>query len=141
VRVEGRIQREGYRSRLRMSQRRTRSARAKDQEKGPNPGIRRSAVGLRLAWSGFFFNSSGTLLRFVDANGDGVADGPGQVMYTEAIGVWTGLRVAGNLVVVVSVRGGSERITVLRMNGGPATPYTLVGALSFAFPAGWEHKS
>jgi len=76
--------------------------------------------------TGSYFNSSGTLLRFVDANGDGVADGPGQVMYTDPVGVWTDLRVAGNLVFVTSAKQNAGRITILRMNNGPAAPYTAV---------------
>src|SRR5688572_19433904 len=91
--------------------------------------------------SGSYFNSTGTLLRFVDADGDGVADGPGAVVYSDPIGVLTGFQTAGNLVFLTSVKAGQERISILRMTGGPAGPYTLVGTLNFAFPAGWEHKS
>ena len=43
--------------------------------------------------SGTFFASSGALLRFTDTNGDGVADGPGQVMYSDLLGVWVALKV------------------------------------------------
>jgi glucose/arabinose dehydrogenase len=59
--------------------------------------------------TGSYFNSSGTILRFVDANGDGVADGPGQVMYTDPVGVWTDLRTAGNLVFVTSAKPNADR--------------------------------
>jgi len=88
-----------------------------------------------------FFASSGALLRFTDANGDGIADGPGQVMYSDLNGVWVALKVAGPLVFITSARQGAEGITILRMNSGPASPYTFVGTLDFTFPAGWEHKS
>jgi hypothetical protein len=46
--------------------------------------------------SGSFFNSSGALLRFTDSNDDGVADAVPQVMYADPVGVWVGLKVAGN---------------------------------------------
>ena len=88
-----------------------------------------------------YFGSSGSLLRFVDANGDGVADGQGAVVYTDPAGVLTAVEAAGNLVFLTSVRDGQEHISILRMTGGPAGPYTLVGTLNFAFPADWEHKS
>ena len=91
--------------------------------------------------TGTFFASSGALLRFTDTNGDGVADGPGQVMYSDLLGVWVALKVAGPLVFITSARMCSERITILRMNNGPALPYAFVGTLDFTFPANWEHTS
>src|SRR5262245_59062083 len=91
--------------------------------------------------SSTFFASSGALLRFTDTDGNGIADGPGQVMYSDLLGVWVGVKVVGPFVFISSVRQGSDRITVLRMNSGPAVPYTFVGTLDFTFPATWEHKS
>src|SRR6185503_16934788 len=91
--------------------------------------------------SGSYFNSTGAVLRFVDADGDGVADGPGAVVYSDPVGVLTAVQAAGNLVFVTSAKAGQERISILRMTGGPAGPYSLVGTLNFAFPANWEHKS
>jgi glucose/arabinose dehydrogenase len=88
-----------------------------------------------------FFASSGALLRFTDTNGDGIADGPGQVMYSDLVGVWVALKVMGPLVFITSAQVGSERITILRMTNGPALPYTLVGTLNFTFPPNWEHKT
>ena len=90
---------------------------------------------------GTYWASSGELLRFTDSNGDGIADGPGQLMYSDPVGVWTGLAVAGNLVFIVSAKANLERIVVLKMNNGPASPYTFVGTLNFTFPANWEHKT
>jgi len=91
--------------------------------------------------TGTFFASSGALLRFTDTNSDGIADGPGQVMYSDLLGVWVALKVAGPLVFITSARMFSDRITILRMNNGPALPYTFVGTLDFTFPANWEHTS
>ena len=110
----------------------------------PTGMVRLSDGSILIATSnptGSYFNSSGTLLRFVDANGDGVADGPGQVMYTDSVGVWTDLRVAGNLVFITSAMQNAGRITILRMNSGPASAYTAVGRLDFTFLANWEHQS
>lgn len=91
--------------------------------------------------SGTFFASSGALLRFTDTNRDGIADGPGQVMYSDLLGVWVALKVAGPLVFITSARESSERITILRMNNGSALPYALIGTLDFTFPADWEHTT
>ena len=71
---------------------------------------------------GSYFASTAELLRFVDANNDGVADGPGTVMYSDLAGALTSLRVAGNLVFITSVAATIERISILRMSGGPAAP-------------------
>src|SRR5947209_2422598 len=88
-----------------------------------------------------YWASSGELLRFTDTNGDGIADGPGQLMYSDPVGVWTGLAVTGNMVFIMSAKDGANRIIVLKMNNGPASPYTFVGTLNFTFPGIWEHKS
>ncbi len=94
----------------------------------PNPG-------------GNLFNSVGELIRLVDANNDGHADGPGTVLYTGLPGAVTGVKKAGNLVFVTSAAGGQERISVLRVGASPSSRLTLVGSLRFGFPAGWEHIS
>ena len=91
--------------------------------------------------NGAYWFSSGELLRFTDTNDDGIADGPGQLMYSDPVGVWTGLAVTGNMVFIMSAKDGENRIIVLKMNNGPASPYTFVGTLNFTFPGIWEHKS
>src|SRR5439155_22596264 len=88
-----------------------------------------------------YWASSGELLRFTDTNGDGIADGPGQLMYSDPVGVWTGLAVTGNIVYIMGAKDGENRIIVLKMNNGPASPYTFVGTLNFTFPGIWEHKA
>lgn len=91
---------------------------------------------------GNYFASTGTLLRFIDANNDGIADGPGQIMYSGLPGSLTSLRTAGNLVLVTSSKQQHEAIWVLRMGATPSDPYTLVGSLSFSFPvASWDHTT
>jgi glucose/arabinose dehydrogenase len=91
--------------------------------------------------SGTFYQSSGQLIRLVDADGDGVADGPGTVLYAGLPGALSSPRQAGNLFFVTTSAPGSERIAVLRAGATPADPLTLVGNLFFAFPAGWEHTT
>src|SRR5579862_3624084 len=72
-------------------------------------------VGTSNPTGGSFFNSVGELVRLVDADGDGVADGPGTVLYTGLPGEVSSMRVAGSLVLVTSAQTGSERISVLRL--------------------------
>ncbi len=90
---------------------------------------------------GNYYDSTGTLLRFVDSDGDGVADGPGQVLYSGLPGTLTSLQTAGDLVFVTSSQPGSESIWVLRMGASPSDPYSLVGSINFAFPSIWEHTT
>src|SRR5947208_21240 len=47
-----------------------------------------------------FFNSTGKLLRMVDADRNGVADGPGTVLYGGLAGGLTSVRIGGTLVFV-----------------------------------------
>jgi glucose/arabinose dehydrogenase len=91
--------------------------------------------------NGAFWFSSGELLRFTDTDNNGIADGPGQLMYSDPVGVWTGLAVAGNMVFIMSAKDTANRIIVLKMNNGPASPYTFVGTLNFTFPGIWEHTA
>jgi hypothetical protein len=91
--------------------------------------------------TGNYFNSTGAVVRLVDANHDGVADGPGTVLYSGLPGSLTAVRQGGQVIFVTSSQAGSERITVLRAGPTPADPLTLVGSINFAFPAGWEHTT
>ena len=86
-----------------------------------------------------YFNSTGVLLRLVDADGDGAADGPGTVLYSGLPGPLTTVRQAGGFAFVVSAKGGSERISFLRQGKDPGTPYVLEGSMNFSFPDDWEH--
>src|SRR4051812_18592030 len=81
-----------------------------------------------------FYNTTGQLLRFTDANGDGVADGAGQVLYNGLPGGVTAVHQAGEFILTTSSAAGSERISVLRTGATPGTPLTLVGSINFSFP-------
>ena len=85
-----------------------------------------------------FFLTKGKLVRFVDANQDGVADGPGVVLYDNLPGSLTDLRVVGNLVFVT---GQAKPIVVLRAGATPADPLTLVGRIGIDYPPSWEHPN
>src|SRR6267378_3537265 len=86
-----------------------------------------------------FFNSTGKLLRFVDANNDGIADGPGTVLYSGVLpGSQTSVRVAGSLVFVT---GQYKPITILRAGASPSSPLTLVGSFGIGYSGSWFHPN
>ena len=91
--------------------------------------------------AGSYFNSPSRLIRLVDGDGDGVADGPGTVLYDGLPGGVTTVRVAGEFVLVTDSQAGAEGITVLQAGATPADPLTLAGAIHFSFPSGWEHTT
>ncbi len=93
---------------------------------------RQSFVGSSL------LNSDGELVRLVDADRNGIADGPEQVLASglEAI---TSVRRAGDLVVVATGAIGTPRLHVLRLGAAPADPLTPLGSLDFALPLPWSH--
>jgi hypothetical protein len=88
-----------------------------------------------------FFDSTGELLRFTDADGDGVADGPGQVLFNGLPGEVTALHPAGEFILATSSQSGSERISVLRAGATPDASLTLVGSINFSFTSFWDHTT
>ena len=84
-----------------------------------------------------YFSSNGRLVRFVDANHDGVADASGATLATGLQGGLTSVRIAGNLVFVT---GQKKPIYVLRLGATPASALTVLGQINFTYPSGsWEH--
>jgi glucose/arabinose dehydrogenase len=98
-------------------------------------------AGLSNPTGGNLYNSTGELRRFVDANGDGVADDAGTVLFSGLPGVVTSVRQAGNLCLVLSSLPGSEQIAVLRFGATPADQLSSVGTIRFSFLANWEHTT
>jgi glucose/arabinose dehydrogenase len=85
-----------------------------------------------------FFNSTGKLLRLVDANEDGIADDQGSVLYGSLPGSQTAVRVAGSLILTTGQR---QPITVLRTGPSPGSPLALVGRIIIAYPGSWYHPN
>jgi glucose/arabinose dehydrogenase len=84
-----------------------------------------------------FFNSNARLLRFVDANKDGFADGPPTVLFNGLTGGITSVQIGGQLVFVT---GQNKPIAVLRMGATPAAMFTMVGRLDINYGGGgWLH--
>ena len=86
-----------------------------------------------------FWNSTGQIIRLTDTNLNGIADGPGTVLYTGLPGGQTSLRKCGNLVFVTG-QGVGRPISILRVGATPSAPLTSVGAINVNYPSGgWYH--
>jgi hypothetical protein len=87
--------------------------------------------------SSSYFTSNGRLVRFVDANKDGVADAAGLTLVTGLSGGLTSLRIGGKLVFTT---GQKKPIAILRLGATPSSPITLIGTITFTYPSGgWLH--
>jgi len=86
-------------------------------------------------------SGNANLIRFVDSDHNGVADGPGSVAYTQiGGGAVTGLVKAGDYVVAgTSNKSPNQAITILQPGANPADPLNAIGSLNLTFPANWEH--
>jgi glucose/arabinose dehydrogenase len=83
-------------------------------------------------------NSDGELVRFVDADLDGLADGPGQVLASGLHAV-TSLRVVDDLAFVATGAIGNPRIEVWRLGAAPDDPLTFLGRVDVTLPLPWRH--
>jgi glucose/arabinose dehydrogenase len=83
------------------------------------------------------FESTGALLRLVDADGDGCADGAGTVLYTGFAGPITSLRRAADVIVVSA----AQRLLVLRAGAMPGSPLSFEGSLDLSYASGWSHNT
>jgi len=93
--------------------------------------------------SSLFGSTSGRLVRLVDADGDGVADGPPTVLASgpDLPGLVTSVRRVGELVIALSSQSGNQAITFWRTGETPAAPLAYAGRVGFAFPSGFEHTT
>ncbi|MSV30503.1 MAG: hypothetical protein EXQ52_17430, partial [Bryobacterales bacterium] len=66
-----------------------------------------------------FFGTPGNLVRFTDTNHDGIADGPGTLVFSNLPRIMTSVRRAGDLVLTMSDNGGQPVISVLRPGANP----------------------
>ncbi|MCP5525442.1 MAG: hypothetical protein H7A47_01375 [Verrucomicrobiales bacterium] len=90
-----------------------------------------------VAPGGSLFSSTVEILRFVDADNNGVADGPGQSVFSApAPGPATAIRFAGDHLLVAT----GPSILVLGRDAGAGLSFSQVGAVNFSFPAPWSHR-
>lgn len=83
-----------------------------------------------------YFSSTARLVRLVDANRDGFADGPATTLISGLTGGLSSVRISGGLIFVT---GQSRPIYVLRRGATPASSLTEVGRLTLTYPSGWLH--
>jgi len=68
-----------------------------------------------------FFSASGQILRFRDVDLDGMAEGPGEILYSGLPPAQTCLRKAGSLLLVGGT-GGGRLVSILRMQSDRGLP-------------------
>ena len=93
----------------------------------------------------FYQSTSGSLLRFTDADNNGVADGAATDLSPvdqTLPGAVTSIRQAGNLLFVNhAIEPNSYKISVLRAGATPTAKYTTVGRIDFSYPSAWQHQN
>jgi glucose/arabinose dehydrogenase len=88
-----------------------------------------------------FASSSAQLVRLVDSDRNGVADGTPTILASTLPGLVTSIRRLDHFVVVLSAKAGQETITLLRAGDNPDSSLAQIGSLRFSFPAGFEHST
>jgi len=86
-----------------------------------------------------FGSPTGNLLRLVDLDQDGLADGAPTVLATGFPGSVTSVRRVDDLVMALSST--QERISLWRTGATPSSPLIPAGSLSFSFPGGFSHST
>jgi len=88
-------------------------------------------------------STEGRLVRLVDADADGVADGPGTVVASgpSLPGLVTSIHRVDDMVFALSSQAGNQAITLWRTGATAAAPLEYSGRFSFSFPAGFEHTT
>jgi hypothetical protein len=85
-------------------------------------------------------DANGQIFRFKDANGDGVADGPPQVLFSGLVGVVTSMEERNGLLFVGSGVTPNPSISILRLGATPDDPFTLAGKIQFESADFWSHS-
>ncbi len=83
------------------------------------------------------FDSTGALLRLVDADRDGCADGPGSTLFGGFAGPITGVRRVADLLFVSA----AQRLLVLRLGALPGDPASFEGSLDLGYTDPWLHPT
>lgn len=79
--------------------------------------------------------TDGGLRRLVDANADGIADGPGTLLYTGSGDRVTGLRMASGLLFMAQ----SRTISILRSGALPSDSLVFETSFEIELPSPWSH--
>lgn len=98
-------------------------------------------VGTSSPTGGSYFASTGALVCLVDADGDGVADGPGQTLAADLPGPITAVRRAGTLVYTVSPQPTGSSIGVFRTGRVPSAQLTPLGSIDLGYAEPMQHAT
>lgn len=90
-----------------------------------------------LNGAGGLFEAPHALVRLVDSDANGVADGAADVLYTGLPGPVFSLTRAGDLVMAAT----SSALWLLRQGTSASDPLALVGRLDLVYPAPWSHNA
>jgi glucose/arabinose dehydrogenase len=85
-----------------------------------------------------FYGTTAEIVRLVDTNGDGVADGSPTVLASGLPGADSAIIQAGPYVITTSSFG---TISFLHTGATPTAPLSLSGTINLAFPSPWEHTT
>ena len=86
--------------------------------------------------SSFFGSQTGSLIRLVDEDGDGVADSQSPLFTSVPGGSLSAVRKQGDLVFTT---GQNRPISVFRTGATPADTMSLLGTFSLSYSGGWLH--
>jgi len=98
-------------------------------------------VGTSLPTGGGLFDSTGELVRLVDADADGVASAPGDVVASGLPGTITAVQRIDDLIYTISIGTPASRITLLRLGPTPADPLETIGEIAIVTDPPAEHGS
>ena len=90
-------------------------------------------VGTSVSTTSGYYDSTGEIVRLVDADNDGVADQPYDIVATDLPGSITALALAGDLLFVTSTSPGHETISALRLTDDDTGAYAPAGEIAFRF--------
>jgi len=96
-------------------------------------------VGINEPTDGSYFGSTGAIVRLIDDDGDGVADGPPLSVAAGLPGAMSAVRVAGDLVFAVDTLPGDARISILRLGATADAPLEPLGSLLFSYAEQMDH--
>ena len=88
--------------------------------------------------SSFFGSRSGSIVRLVDEDQDGVADQQSTLFSDVPGGGLSSLRVIDDLVFATG-QGSGKPISILRAGANPSDPLTLVGEININYRGSWLH--
>jgi len=86
---------------------------------------------------GSLFVGPHDLVRLVDANSDGISDGPGSTLFSGLPGPAFSIHQTGDVIIAAT----QSALLLLRTGIAASDPLVLVGRLGLSYPEPWSHNS